>query len=132
MINLDELLVDGTNQISLSSHTNILHRLLTRNNHFWQLEYLDLSGCSLVTDRSLQRIAQALSRNHQPRPPSCSHCPLYVAGRCDAGACVMGWNGLGEVGGGARGVASGREQKSPQLKCLILSGCHRLTDEGLR
>lgn len=37
--------------------------------------------------------------------------------------------GGGVVVGGASG---GRKRKLPQLKCLILSGCYHLTDEGLR
>ena len=35
-------------------------------------------------------------------------------------------------GGVVVGGASGRRRKLPQLKCLILSGCHHLTDEGLK
>ena len=38
--------------------------------------------------------------------------------------------GGGVVVGGASG--GGRRRKLSQLKCLILSGCHHLTDEGLR
>ena len=51
---------------------------------------------------------------------------------------MMGYGGrrvrVGDPGGGGVivGGASGRKRKVPQLKCLILSGCYHLTDEGLR
>ena len=45
----------------------------------------------------------------------------------------MGWRSVfGESGGGARGGGLTRKKKSPQLTWLILSGCYRITDEGLR
>ena len=40
-----------------------------------------------------------------------------------------GWHGMEREGRGRKEVGNA---KGPQLKCLILSGCHLITDVGLR
>ena len=84
-----------------------IFRLLCKDECRWQLEYIDLSGCSQITDAALRRIAQSLTPlNHAPSSSSLSSPKGGVCGR----------------GGG----------ETPQLRCLILSGCYKITDEGLR
>jgi len=78
----------------------------------------------LVTDIAIQRIAQALG--------SLQHPLLSPLGCCRGGggrtAMTGGIDG-GSKGGGRR---KKEEAKEPQLKYLILSGCHLITDVGLR
>lgn len=86
----------------------------------WQLQYIDLTGCQLVTDTALQRIARAIS--HSPSPPHHPHTTTLSTG------CVCAGGGAWPMPGGG----GWRERSESRLKCLILSGCHHITDTGLR
>jgi len=68
----------------------------------WQLAHVDLTGCALITDTALQRIAQAITT-----PPPSSGDPGGKS--CDQ------WKGV-----------------EPKMTTLVLSGCHLITDVGLR
>lgn len=52
------------------SHTRIsdfaFRGLLCKDQHRWQLEHVDLSGCAHITDTTLQRLAQSLSTGPSP------------------------------------------------------------------
>ena len=104
-----------------SSHEFSLCSLLPKKHFRWKLEYVDLSGCSLITDTALQRLAQSLSSSPHLTPPPCSF--LASSQSCGRG-------NAGEGGGGGGGEEKGGEES--QLKCLILSGCYSVTDVGLR
>ena len=80
----------------------------------WGLQYIDLTGCSLISDTALQRLGQALS-------------PAIPGGNSQTMA--GGGNSQTIAGGGGRGREGGLDS---QLKCLILSGCSLITDAGLR
>ena len=79
------------------------------------ISYIDLSGCALITDTTLLRIAWA-STPLQTTPTSC----------CD---CSCGDKNIYDKGGGGIGDVV---KKNCELKCLVLSGCHQITDVGLR
>ena len=100
-------------------HT-LICRLVGKGHHHWKLKYIDLSGCSLITDTALQRISQSLTAIPSIPPPcACANVSSYF--RDGTGS---GWSG---DSGNWRGL-----EKVPQLKCLILSGCFHITDVGLR
>ncbi len=92
--------------------------LLSKISCRWKLEYLDISGCHLVTDTALQKLAQSLVPRPRIPHPTSSH----LGGLFSRGG--------GRDGGGGGGGGGGGDH--PQLKCLILSGCHAITDKGLR
>lgn len=75
------------------------------------LEYIDLSGCSMITDTTLLRIAWACS----PLSPT----PRLLCTNC---LCSNEDNRIFKDPGG----------KEPMLQYLILAGCHLITDVGLR
>lgn len=77
------------------------------------LSYIDLSGCAHVTDTTLLRIAQACAP--PLATPTCSSCCCELA--------AMSTKEEEE---------EADEDKKAALSCLILSGCHLVTDVGLR
>ncbi len=81
--------------------------MLGRQQSMWQLEHVDLTGCSLITDTTLQRISQAITTS----PPALHSTDNAKGGKKEwkEEACV-----------------------EPKLNSLILSGCHLITDVGLR
>ena len=83
-----------------------------------------------MTDIAIQRIAQALG--------SLQHALLSPLGCCGGGggrtATRVAGGGGGTTGGREGGSTGGgrRKKEESQLKYLILSGCHLITDAGLR
>ena len=89
----------------------------------WGLQYIDLTGCSLISDTALQRLGQALS----PAIPGGNS--QTMAGGGNSQTMAGGGNSQTIAGGGGRGREGCLDS---QLKCLILSGCSLITDAGLR
>lgn len=75
------------------------------------LQYIDISGCSMITDTTLLRIAWACS----PTSPTSSLCS-----NCSCGQMIEDTNMMRV------------KEETPQLKGLVLSGCHHVTDVGLK
>jgi hypothetical protein len=112
--------------------------LLSSSGNHWRLTHVDLTGCSLITDTSLQRLAQAIS-------PPFTHNTTSFRKCCGGGGGTSGKERKGgeEAGGGGgrekaeNAVCDGggggrREKKQTMLQSLVLSGCHQITDVGLR
>ncbi len=74
----------------------------------WRLEHVDLTGCSLITDTTLQRISQAITTSP----------PVHSTDNSNGRGKKKEWKEEAVV--------------EPNLKSLILSGCHLITDVGLR
>lgn len=107
------------------SHTEIsdvaFRGLIHEERSYWNLLYIDLSGCCRVTDTSLQRLAQMFSPSPSSSTSSSdSSCPFCMCG-------VQNTKEGGRGGGGGE-----KSQLENQLKCLVLSGCIAITDAGLR
>ena len=117
--------MDVTTHTHTHTCTYSHYSLLGHHHNFWRLEYVDLTGCVLVTDIAIQRVAQALGSLQHPllSPLGCS------CGR-GGGRTAM----TREIDGGSKGGGRRKKEEAtePQLKYLILSGCHLVTDVGLR
>ena len=88
-----------------------VHRLVDPGGTRTCLQYIDISGCSMITDTTLLRIAWACS----PTSPTSSLCS-----NCSCGQMIEDTNMIRV------------KEETPQLKGLVLSGCHHVTDVGLK
>ena len=109
--------------VNVLIHALSLCRLLCKNHCRWNLKYVDVSGCSNVTDLTLQRLAQSFSPIS-----SCSSTHCLPASASHPQSTTGQWKDEGGGGGVGYGVC----RPQPQLRCLILSGCSSVTDVGLR
>ena len=124
--------------------------LLGPDRSLWQLEYINLTGCTMITDVAMQRLSKAIASHpsphhtYHPSPPHASHSVTSQPPRtlsmhtspAATRAVLRDGGGVGGGGEGRRGVEGGDGWRGrmvePQLVFLILSGCKLITDNGLR
>ena len=96
---------------------------LIRNHSASKLQYLNLSGCSWISDLTLERLAKAFK-------PSMKHNGITTAIKMsENNKCVTSNN---NCTCSCKNKYQDSLCEKPRLRCLRLSGCHLITDKGLR
>ncbi|XP_065067234.1 F-box/LRR-repeat protein 5-like [Rhopilema esculentum] len=89
-----------------------------------KLKYLDVSGCTRITDKTLMKLSTFYNKSSKSEKKS--------TGRCNDCSCYLRKE-LKDASHPSRPPSAGCKPKSLKgLECLRLSGCYKITDMGLR
>ena len=104
--------------------TNVINNdSLIRNHSASKLQYLNLSGCSWISDLTLERLAKAFK-------PSMKYNGITTAVKIsENNKCFTSSN---SYNCSCKNKYQDSICEKPRLCCLRLSGCHLITDKGLR